>query len=154
MHLAFDYCIENNGLSSENDYNYNATDGNCKINCNKTDIKKVNGSNIRSYKFTIPRSIVDLKASLKKGPVCIALDASPFEFRFYKEGVIDIPSSNSSTINHAVLLTGYKEYENGTYWIIQNSWGKRWGELGFAKIKITNGDGILLSQLYGVYPKY
>jgi len=155
MHLAFDYCIKNNGLVSENDYNYNASDGICKINCNKTDIsniKKVNGSNIINYKFTIPRSVIDLKASLKKGPVCIALDASPFEFRFYKEGVIDIPSSNTSSINHAVLLTGYKEYENGTYWIIQNSWGKKWGELGFAKIKITNGDGILLSQLYGVYP--
>ena len=155
MHIAFDYCIDNNGLTSNNVYNYTANDGSCKINYNNTDIvmfKKIKGSNIKSYKFTIPRSVLDIKASLKTGPISIALDASPFEFRFYKEGIIDIASKNTSSINHAVLLTGYKEYENGTYWIIQNSWGESWGENGYAKIKITNGDGILLSQIYGVYP--
>jgi len=52
------------------------------------------------------------------------------------------------------LLVGYDHDEEGPYWIIQNSWGKEWGDNGFAKIRIKNGDGVLLSQLYGVYPKY
>ena len=155
MHLAFDYCIENNGLTSNKLYNYTGTDGDCLLNCNITtnfNLSKVEGSNIKNYRFTIPRSVIDLKASLKNGPICIALDASPFEFRFYKEGIIDIPNRNNSRINHAVLLTGYSENINGSYWIIQNSWGEMWGDNGYAKIRIKNGDGVLLSQLYGVFP--
>jgi len=158
MHLAFNYVIENDGLTSNEIYNYTAKDGKCQYTCsannqtNTTEIIKIDGSNIRNYKFTIPRSVIDLKASLKRGPICIALDASPLEFRFYSEGVIDIPSRNNSRINHAVLLTGYSENVNGSYWIIQNSWGKNWGDKGYAKIRIKNGDGVLLSQLYGVYP--
>ena len=70
---------------------------------------------IKDYRFTIPISVIDLKASL---------DASPLEFRFYKKGIIDIASKNTSRINRAVLLTGYSENQNGSYWIIQNSWGK------------------------------
>lgn len=157
MHLAFDYCIENHGLTSNQEYNYTAKNGHCLYNCNLNNTEsqnfiKVLGSFVKDYKFTIPRSVIDLKASLKEGPICIALDASPLEFRFYKEGVIDIENRNTSRINHAVLLTGYSEYQNGSYWIIQNSWGTSWGYNGYAKIKIENGDGVLLSQLYGVYP--
>ena len=100
----------------------------------------------------IPRSVIDIKASLKKGPISIALDASPFEFRFYKNGIIDLSPNNRSRLNHAVLLVGYETNINGSYWIIQNSWGENWGDNGYAKIKIENGDGVLLSQLYGVFP--
>lgn len=159
MHLAMDYIINNNGLTSNENYPYTASDNECKFQCiNKTEnsslIDRINGSNINDYRFTIPRSIIDIKSSLRNGPISIALDASPFEFRFYKSGVIDIPNYNSSRINHAVLLTGYDTDNNGTYWIIQNSWGKTWGDDGYAKIRVKNGDGVLLSQLYGVYPIY
>ena len=98
--------------------------------------------------------MLDIMASLQNGPIAIALDASSFIFRFYKKGVIDIPSRMSEQINHAVLLTGYDRDENGTYWIIQNSWGKDWGDDGFVKLRARDGDGVLLSQVYGVYPKY
>ena len=40
----------------------------------------------------------------------------------------------------------------GLYWIIQNSWGSDWGDNGFCKIRVKDGDGILLSNIYGVYP--
>ena len=124
--MAFDYCIENGGLTSNELYPYNASDGNCQLYYNKTNINFpiINGSNIKKYNYIVPRSVIDIMASLKRGPIAIAIDASPFEFRFYKDGVIDINPSNNSYLNHAVLLTGYEKYENGTYWIIQNSWGK------------------------------
>lgn len=170
MHLAFDYIIDENGLSSNKNYPYTAKDGDCKCkqpkcdndscecdDCtNHTVFNKINhiGTNITDYMFTIPRSITDIMSSLKFSPISIALDASQFEFRFYQSGVIDLPSNISNTINHAVLLVGYDYDEEGPYWIIQNSWGKDWGDNGYAKIRIRNGDGVLLSQLYGVYPKY
>ena len=75
-----------------------------------------------------------------------------FYFQFYKEGVIDIPSNHSQNLNHAVLLVGVDSDENGLHWIIQNSWGSKWGDNGFARIRAIDGDGVLLSNLYGVYP--
>ena len=165
MHLAFDYCIQNNGLVSNNDYTYVAEGQLCAIDCNDQCLPgnhsfngeyylNVIGSNITSYEYILPRSMLDIMASLQNGPIAIALDASSFIFRFYKKGVIDIPSRMSEQINHAVLLTGYDRDENGTYWIIQNSWGKDWGDNGFVKLRARDGDGVLLSQVYGVYPKY
>ena len=197
MHRAFDFIIKNNGLYSNDDYEYNATTNKCryKINyqddidinnnidilknnkcCNDDECKcdddeckcdinendnerklpdnavKVLGSNMKDYEFTVPQSVMDICISLQNGPICIAIDASSFYFQFYKEGVIDIPSNYSRNLNHAVLLVGVDNDENGLHWIIQNSWGSKWGDNGFARIRAVDGDGVLLSNLYGVYP--
>lgn len=149
MHTAFDYIIENNGLYADNDYPYEAVTNNCT---NKYNISKVKGSNLNDYKFVIPKSIIDLKLSLLENPVAIAVDADNIYFRFYDQGVIDVPSNISKSLNHAVLLVGFDYDENGEYWIIQNSWGKGWGINGFAKLRIAPNEGVLLCQTYGVYP--
>lgn len=90
--------------------------------------------------------------SVKKNPVAIALDANNLFFRFYKEGVIDVPRNMSRELNHAVLLVGYDYDDKGMYWIIQNSWGKEWGDNGFCKLRARPDEGTLLCQIYGVYP--
>ena len=153
MHLAYDYIIDKQGLVSNQDYPYIIGSPN-KDKVNISSLTRVPGSHIKDYEFIIPRSIQDIKESLQQGPITIALDASSFLFRFYKQGIIDLPGNFSRDINHAVLLTGYEQDENGTHWIIQNSWGKSWGEQGFARIRVKNGNGVLLCQLYGVYPQY
>ena len=149
MHTAFDYIIENGGLYDNNDYKYIAETQNCSKPAN---ISKVNGSSISKYKFVIPNSILDMKLSLLQNPVTIAVDADNIYFRFYKDGIIDVPMNVSKTLNHAVLLVGYDYDEEGEYWIIQNSWGKKWGMNGFCKIRIQPDEGTLLCQSYGVYP--
>ena len=58
-------------------------------------------------------------------------------------------------MNHAVLMIGFG-VENGIpYWLIQNSWGRTWGDLGYFKIlrSSTDGPGIhgVLSS-YNAYP--
>jgi C1A family cysteine protease len=152
MHLAFDYCIENKGLTLNKLYPYQGLDGICK--CSNSNYSnnyiRAKGSDIKKYKFTIPKSKYDLMKALQKGPICIAMDANSYIFRFYKEGIIDIPFK-SRQINHAVILVGYDYNENGTYWLIQNSWGENWGDNGYAKLKIKDGEGTLACQLYGVY---
>ena len=149
MHTAFDYIIENGGLYDNKDYKYVAETQNCSKPSN---IAKVRGSNISKYNFVIPNSILDMKLSVLQNPVTIAVDADNIYFRFYKEGIIDVPMNVSNTLNHAVLLVGYDYDEKGEYWIIQNSWGKKWGMDGFCKIRIQPDEGTLLCQSYGVYP--
>jgi len=73
------------------------------------------------------------------------------EFLFYGEGIFD--NKNSSTDNtHAVLLVGYNTSGDVPYWIVKNSWSKRWGEDGYIRIKMEDGVGILGMNQYGLYP--
>lgn len=148
MHLAYDYVIENKGLHHNDDYKYMALDQ----NCTKLNVSKANGSQLKEYLWTIPKSVIDLKVCVKKNPIAIALDADNLFFRFYKSGVIDVPKNVSKELNHAVLLVGYDYDDNGMYWIIQNSWGKKWGDNGFCKLRVQPDEGTLMCQVYGVYP--
>ena len=147
MHEAMNYIIEKEGLATDEEYPYNASNSACKINTTRAF-----GSNISEYMFTIPKSIFDLKYSVQQNPVTIAIDANNVFFRFYKTGIIDVPRNESQELNHAVLLVGYDYDEKGLYWIIQNSWGEKWGMDGFCKVRAKENEGVLLSHLYGVYP--
>ena len=150
MHTALEYIINNKGLLENKNYPYKATTQNCSSNTNNT--PNAIGSNITDYEYIIPKSIVDMKKSVLQSPVAIAIDANNLYFRFYKEGVIDVPNNVSHNLNHAVTLVGFDYDEKGMYWIIQNSWGKEWGDNGFCKVRAKPGDGTLMCQLYGVYP--
>ncbi len=149
MHTAFNYIIENGGLYTNDDFPYLGITENCTDQHN---VSKAKGSQLHDYRFVIPKSIIDFKLSVLENPVAIALDADNLFFRFYSDGVIDLPSNMSQRLNHAVLLVGYDYDEGGEYWIIQNSWGKQWGINGFGKIRIQPDEGVLLCQSYGVYP--
>ena len=78
----------------EEDYPYLATTNNCT---NLPHVSKVDGSNLKDYKFVIPKSIIDFKLSLLENPVAIAVDADNLYFRFYEEGVIDVPANFQKT---------------------------------------------------------
>tara|TARA_E500000178_G_C17037751_1_gene764393 strand:- start:3296 stop:4693 length:1398 start_codon:yes stop_codon:yes gene_type:complete len=114
--------------------------------------RRVPGSKFSEYRFFKPESVSDIKKSLEKGPIAIALDANSFFFRFYESGVIDLPSEYSYGLNHAVMLVGWDTDSEGEHWIIQNSWGSGWGDKGFVRLRIREGEGTLLCQIYGVYP--
>merc|ERR1711879_25943 len=38
-------------------------------------------------------------------------------------------------INHAVTVVGYGTQDGEDYWLVKNSWGDRWGDKGFIKMK-------------------
>eukprot|EP00435_Cladocopium_sp_Y103_P057190 s475_g19.t1 len=48
---------------------------------------------------------------------------------------------------HAVKVIGWGAETGREFWIIENSFGKDWGEKGYAKIELSKGrEGILLSE--------
>jgi len=75
-----------------------------------------------------------LHAVSQRGPVAISVAAS--RWFAYKFGIFN--RCWSVVINHAVVLVGYGQEMGTKYWLVQNSWGYRWGEAG--KIRILRKD--------------
>jgi len=42
-------------------------------------------------------------------------------------------------INHAVTVVGYGHQDGKDYWLIKNSWGTRWGDEGYVKLRKGKG---------------
>jgi cathepsin X len=68
-----------------------------------------------------------------RGPVATLINADPL--RYYEGGILDDDSASTSP-DHVVSIVGFgKDDDTGKeYWIIRNSWGEYWGEMGFARI--------------------
>ena len=64
----------------------------------------------------------------------VAINASSDEFRYYSSGIINIENCGTE-VNHGVLIVGYGE----DYYIVKNSWGTTWGDLGYVKIATADG---------------
>ena len=104
---------------------------------------KVDGWNFYSKNET------ELVAQLTSvGPMSIAIDASSLQA--YLFGIIDweLCSSDPDSADHAVLLVGWGRERDwflqmNDYWLVKNSWGATWGELGYFKLeRNTNTCGV------------
>jgi C1A family cysteine protease len=46
-------------------------------------------------------------------------------------------------IDHGVTAVGYGKTESGVeFYIVRNSWGANWGELGYIRLGIQEGAGV------------
>eukprot|EP00058_Branchiostoma_floridae_P019435 XP_002604925.1 hypothetical protein BRAFLDRAFT_77225 [Branchiostoma floridae] len=75
---------------------------------------------------------------MKIGPLSVALNAVLLQF--YHRGVFEPHFCDPKSLDHAVLLTGWGVEktifgEKKPYWIVKNSWGKKWGMDGYFYIK-------------------
>lgn len=77
---------------------------------------------------------------MKEGPVVAVLNAD-IDFLFYQSGIIDTDSCKSNTL-HPVLVVGFDTENDIDYFLIKNSWGKTWGEKGYARIAIKPDVGV------------
>ncbi len=67
------------------------------------------------------------------GPIACGINAN--EILNYKGGVLDVPNK-SKDIDHIISIVGW-EYDpiiKKQYWIVRNSWGEYWGELGYIRV--------------------
>ena len=127
---AWRYVSEEGGIETTSDYPYHAREGSCKAGQNDF-VSAVSGCYGGPNFFCDNHGLVgdeeELKKMLNDRPVAVAVDATPFQF--YSSGVLDCRSFHS--LNHAVFAVGY---EDGSHWIIKNSWGSSWGESGYVRV--------------------
>src|SRR6056300_1359279 len=114
----------------ESKYPYEDKNGTCR--------QDGTGIKIPGYHSVTRQSVNALKAEVAKGPIQVELNGRADVMQHYKTGVIN--SSCDALCNHAVAIVGY----TSKYYIIKNSWGSGWGDIGgYAYIAINgNGDGM------------
>jgi len=142
MDDGFEYIIENGGLDTEKDYQYQAKNG----ICNKAKAKKTH-SDISGYKDVAVGSEADLLSAVSQQPVSIAIEADQSGFQFYSGGVFS--GACGSQLDHGVLLVGFGTDSGKDYWKVKNSWGAGWGENGYIRmIRGQNQCGLANSASY------
>lgn len=142
MDYAFNYVI-NSGIASESNYPYKAQVGTCQSGVTPT-------ANIQSFTDVVPNSPTDLYNAVALRPVSVAVDADPSIWQNYKGGVISRNCGNN--LNHAALVVGYNSISTPPYWILKNSFGVNWGESGYIRLAVVNGDGVCGVQKQPSYP--
>jgi hypothetical protein len=81
------------------------------------------------------------------GPIAVSFVA-PASLRQYSGGLYE-PGGDEEVdglpVSHSALLTGYSE--SGDYWVVQNSWGEKWGEGGSFRLSIATARRLQLESL-------
>lgn len=89
-----------------------------------------------SYGFFTTNRVHKIKAEIfARGPVAAGVNAEPIVD--YKGGVVIDNNIFHKLINHVVSIVGWGvEKDTGIeYWIVRNSWGQYWGEMGYFRIE-------------------
>ena len=129
LNIALNY-TKFNGLVSEKCFSFkgNSKHIKCGSQCKNGKREKINNYCVVFGENEMKKEI------LVNGPL-ISLMKINYDFLNYKSGVYK-KGINEKEFNgmHAIKIIGWGENEDGKYWIIENSWGKDWGENGCAKI--------------------
>lgn len=154
-HTGFEF-FKDNGILTEKEYPYKkGLTVKYKKNCELNDLKKKgikSDFKVKDYELCFQDTDCHTDSKmfemLERGPLSACVDASK-EFMLYQSGIYDRPCK---TKNHAILVTGYhksvKEGED-SYWLVKNSWGFFWGDIGFIKIKQgSDYNSCLLNDYY------
>jgi len=79
-------------------------------------------------------SISGAKAMMKeiyaRGPISCGIDANPL--LNYEAGIM---KQKGEGVDHVISVTGWgTDPVDGFYWIVRNSWGEFWGEMGYLRV--------------------
>lgn len=152
---VFRYLNDQRGVTDDKCYPYEMKRNSCR-------------KSKQSQKCNVPNSVANGKATIKysnlkgeyamrqhvakEGPLVAVLHANN-NFLFYKRGIYSdytCPSYESS-VNHGVIISGYGEENGKKYWLIRNSWGRQWGDNGYAKIRRGTQECAIEHQAFAVH---
>lgn len=141
--------IKQEGLVSSTCFPYKANGTTPCSYCNEEEPKQLASICRLSTADSIRREI------FLNGPV-VAPVTLMNDFLVYRSGIYQETRTATQLVDldrqrqlHAVKVIGWgaEETSGREFWIIENSFGKEWGEKGYAKIELSKGrEGILLSE--------
>ncbi|KAF8409888.1 hypothetical protein HHK36_002406 [Tetracentron sinense] len=132
MDYAFSFIVSNGGLHKEDDYPYHMEEGTC---AKEKEIQEV--VTISGYEDVPANDEESLLNSLVHQPLSVAIEASDRNFQFYSGGVFSGPCGTD--LDHGVAAVGYGSTNDSDYIIVKNSWGAKWGENGYIRMKRNTG---------------
>jgi len=124
MDYAFQYVIDNKGLTTEAAYPYTATGPN---NCVAKGLPVA--ATVRAFSDVPTNSQTALMTAVVQQPVAVAIEADQDSFQFYSSGVLT--KACGTNLDHGVLLVGYGTEAGLDYYKVKNSWGLGWGQNGY-----------------------
>ena len=131
MNSAFKYLTKHHEITTE-EYPYTPKHHHCKAS------EHVEMDVIAStYKKVKKNKTSEMKKALLTHPLAIGVSAGQDAFRYYSGGIMN--NCVKAGLDHGIVAIGFGfDAEHGDYYIVKNSWGKRWGEKGYARIAPGN----------------
>jgi cathepsin X len=73
------------------------------------------------------------KEIMTRGPIACGIDAVPL--LKYTGGIVDEPGAG---VDHVISVVGWGNQHGKEYWIVRNSWGEFWGDMGYVYVAKGN----------------
>ncbi|KAF8377957.1 hypothetical protein HHK36_031346 [Tetracentron sinense] len=132
MDYAFSFIVSNGGLHKEDDYPYLMKEGTCEEKKEHLEVVTISG-----YHDVPKNDEESLLKALAHQPLSVAIEASGRDFQFYSAGVFN--GHCETELDHGVTAVGYGSSKDSDYIIVKNSWGPKWGEKGYIRMKRNTG---------------
>lgn len=141
---AYRYYMTHDAMLEVN-YPYTAADGRCQYESGETGVLSTGNYAVSSND---PTAMMD---ALQTGPTSVAIEADQTSFQMYTGGIFD-DDTCGDYLDHAVGLVGWGQDGDQQYWIVRNSWGTSWGEDGYIRFLVVDGEGMCGVQNDPNYP--
>jgi hypothetical protein len=81
---------------------------------------------------TMKPSVAMVKQGIAEGvDIFAGINVGPEFFMVDQSGVVKEYAGSAQSMGHAVLLAGYRTINGQTYYIVRNSYGTSWGDMGY-----------------------
>ena len=97
-------------------------------------------------------NVAQMKAAVAQQPVSVSIEADKAAFQQYTSGIFSDAAACGTSTDHATLVVGYGSEDGQEYWIMKNSWGTVWGEAGYMRLAIQDGEGVCAIQSAPYWP--
>jgi cathepsin B len=134
--------LEQDGVVSEMCMPYKGWDVDCENKCAEEEPLKLSGKCIVQGEEAVKKEVFN------NGPVTVPVKITD-ELLVYKSGIFQ-PTRTALALTEpkrkqmkkvvVVKIMGWGMEDDTKYWLVENSWGKEWGENGFARIVMADSE--------------